>query len=73
LKERCKKNKILNPENHQYSIFDEEDDENYKKKRSEYTVFKHDHLRTWEITNALGGGATHSMPLSPSHNTNYNK
>jgi hypothetical protein len=48
--ERCKNSRLLNPESP--SIF-EEAEEDYRKRRSENTVFKHDHLRTWELTNAL--------------------
>lgn len=59
LLERCKNNRLLSPD---YSIFDD-GDEWYGKKRCDNVVFAHDHLRTWETTNAVKG------PLSPQQDT----
>lgn len=61
--EKCRKNRILNPE---YSIFDDSD-EDHRKKRSENTVFKQDYMRVWDTTNAFKGvGCGNYAPLTPS-------
>ena len=58
--EKCRK--LLAPEQFQV-FFDDEDD--FKKKRSDNTVFRHDHLRCWDTVQNQKGL---SVPISPSHN-----
>jgi len=60
--EKCRR--ILNPED--FQVFSE-DEEDFKKKRSENTVFKHDYLRYWDTVARLPSGV--SAPISPKERT----
>jgi hypothetical protein len=46
--ERCRR--IINPEDFRVAPPSPELEDDYKKRRTENTIFKHDHLRIWDTT-----------------------